>query len=383
MASTVAVGKTPLHTGVTSLESLSLRDRTGPSRTLGTRAVCSRKPAVLAAGHCLPLEVEFPATVVRRPRARPSLVRHQPPGSGFAAGASFCPRKQTMQGFNGVAGDGALHVTRSSLPGLDFVTGAFSQQPPTWESSITVTTTVFALGYLGLASGLSPQGIAAAYVLGLLVWRAFGFPGFLTVCLYFIIGTAVTKVRMKQKEAEGIAEKKKGRRGPASVVGSGFAGALCALAAIALGVSMASAGDAEWQYKLLQLGFVASFCTKLSDTTSSEIGKAYGKSTYLVTTLEPVPRGTEGAISLEGTLAGLAAAVFLAFLAILSGEISPVGALLCIVASQIANYGESYVGATLQDKPGYEWLNNDVVNVINISIGATLAMLAGCLLPAV
>lgn len=269
----------------------------------------------------------------------------------------------------------------SAIPGVQAVFDAFTQQPSTWLSALIVTTTVFTLGYPGLASGLSLPGIGAAYVLGLLVWRAFGFQGFVTVCLYFAIGTAVTKVRMKQKEKEGIAEKRKGRRGPASVVGSGFAGALCSLVAISLGATSASIGSLAWVYKLLQLGFVASFCTKLSDTTSSEIGKAYGKATFLVTTLEAVPRGTEGAISLEGTLAGLAAAVLLAALALVCGEVSLAGAGVCVVASQIANYGESYIGATLQDKPGYEWLNNDVVNVCNILTGAGVAMAAGYFLP--
>ena len=73
------------------------------------------------------------------------------------------------------------------------------------------------------------------------------------------------------------------------------------------------------------------------------------------------------------------------------------GALLCLVASQVANYGESLLGATLQGRPGFEWvshcmadcrtdsysfvdlesllqLNNDVVNVLNITLGALLAM---------
>ena len=40
-------------------------------------------------------------------------------------------------------------------------------------------------------------------------------------------------------------------------------------------------------------------------THTPEIGKAYGKTTYLITTFEKVPRGTEGAISLEGTIAGV------------------------------------------------------------------------------
>ncbi len=85
-------------------------------------------------------------------------------------------------------------------------------------------------------------------------------------------GTLATKVKVKQKEAAGIAEKKSGRRGPGSVLGSGAAGVLCASAAIA------RVGGLEWE-ALWHLGFLASFCTKLSDTISSEIGKAYGKTT--------------------------------------------------------------------------------------------------------
>jgi uncharacterized membrane protein len=30
---------------------------------------------------------------------------------------------------------------------------------------------------------------------------------------------------------------------------------------------------------------------------------------------------------------------------------------VCLLASQIANYGESYIGATLQDKEGFEWVS--------------------------
>ena len=77
---------------------------------------------------------------------------------------------------------------------------------------------------------------------------------------------------MAQKEAQGVAEKKKGRRGPGSVIGSSAAGCVCVFLTI-YGVG----GEAFT--RLWRLGFIASFCTKLSDTVSSEIGKAYGKIT--------------------------------------------------------------------------------------------------------
>jgi uncharacterized protein (TIGR00297 family) len=85
-------------------------------------------------------------------------------------------------------------------------------------------------------------------------------------------GTAVTKLKIKQKEAMGVAEKRGGRRGPGSVIGSSAAGCVCAVLSI---YNVGGTALAE----LWKLGFVASFCTKLSDTVSSEIGKAFGRTT--------------------------------------------------------------------------------------------------------
>jgi hypothetical protein len=55
-----------------------------------------------------------------------------------------------------------------------------------------------------------------------------------------------------------------------------------------------------------------------------QVGKAYGRTTYLSTTFQRVPRGTEGAVSVEGTLAGAAASALMAVLALLSGQVRAV-----------------------------------------------------------
>ena len=44
-------------------------------------------------------------------------------------------------------------------------------------------------------------------------------------------------------------------------------------------------------------------------------------SRYLVTSLKIVPRGTEGAVSVEGTFAGLLASILLAFVGCLMGQV--------------------------------------------------------------
>ncbi|KAL8135528.1 protein VTE6, chloroplastic-like [Apium graveolens] len=268
-------------------------------------------------------------------------------------------------------GIGSVRAEASSNIDMGFVQqaiGLVQASPPTWQSAIFSNTVIFLVGSPVLVSGLSLSGIAAAFLLGSLTWRAFGPPGYLLVAAYFVLGTAATKVKMAEKEAQGVAEKRKGRRGPGSVIGSSAAGCVCALLSI-YGVG-GTAFSGLWE-----LGFVASFCTKLSDTVSSEIGKAYGRTTYLVTTFKVVPRGTEGAVSLEGTFAGVLAAILLASCGSLLGQVSTLEAVICVLAAQVANFGESLIGAALQDKEGFGWLNNDVVNVINISIGSILAIL--------
>lgn len=219
---------------------------------------------------------------------------------------------------------------------------------------------VFAAGSGLLLRGLTPAGVAHAALLGTLVYASFGPGAYALVCLYFLVGSAVTKLKLAQKQREGIAEARSGRRSPASVWGSGLAGAVAAAAALAL------PGEAVWR-----LAFVASFASKLADTASSEVGKAYGRTTFLCTTLERVPRGTEGAVSAEGTAAGVAAALFFAAMAAALGQVDGAGAAIVVAAAVVANAAESLLGASQQGKRA--WLTNDVVNVLQICLAALLA----------
>jgi uncharacterized protein (TIGR00297 family) len=216
---------------------------------------------------------------------------------------------------------------------------------------------------------LTPAGLFHAWILGVTVWATLSWPGYVTVVFYFLVGSAVTKIGMAEKEAAGIAEKRSGARGPENVWGSALVAALCALGTLVLPPS--------W-HDLLRLGYVASFSTKLSDTAASEIGKAFGQRTFLITTLKPVPRGTEGAISLEGTLAGVVGSVAIALVGALVGLISPLGVGICIVAAFIATNLESVIGAAFQHR--FPWLTNELVNVINTLIGAVAAIGGGWLL---
>ena len=106
--------------------------------------------------------------------------------------------------------------------------------------------------------------------------------------------------------------------------------------------------------------------------SASEVGKAYGKSTFLITTLKPVPRGTEGAISLEGTLAGIVGGILISLVAYSLDMITFQGVIICTIAAFVATNVESVIGATLQSD--IDWLSNELVNVINTIVGAVVAI---------
>jgi uncharacterized protein (TIGR00297 family) len=239
-----------------------------------------------------------------------------------------------------------------------------------WLIGLGLNSVLAAIAWFAPKKLLTPAGLLHAWALGVILWGTLGWQGYLVMMFYFLVGSAVTRIGMAEKEEAGIAEKRSGARGPENVWGSALVATLCALGAYALGQTPTPL--AQGLVLLLLLGYVASMSTKLSDTCASEVGKAYGRHTFLITTLKPVPKGTEGAVSLEGTLAGVVGSAAIATLGWALGLIGTVSIIICIVAAFIATTLESVIGATLQSK--FEWMTNELVNVINTLIGAGAAM---------
>lgn len=240
-----------------------------------------------------------------------------------------------------------------------------------WLVAIGLNTVLLAIAYFAPKKLLTPAGLLHAWALGVIIWGTLGWQGYAVVMFYFLVGSAVTRIGMAEKEAAGIAEKRSGARGPENVWGSALTGTLCALGAYIIPFFDPSVKGGV-AVSLLLLGYVASFSTKLSDTCASEVGKVYGKRTFLITTLQPVPKGTEGAVSLEGTLAGVVASAAIALVGWGVGMVDLTGVLFCVIAAFVATNIESVIGATVQSQ--FEWLTNEVVNFINTLTGALVAI---------
>lgn len=84
----------------------------------------------------------------------------------------------------------SIRAQAGSTPDLGLVQQAIKlvqASPPTWQSALLSNLTIFLVGSPILVSGLSLSGIAAAFLLGTLTWRAFGPSGFLLVATYFVL----------------------------------------------------------------------------------------------------------------------------------------------------------------------------------------------------
>ncbi|MEB3184334.1 MAG: DUF92 domain-containing protein [Cyanobacteriota bacterium] len=246
----------------------------------------------------------------------------------------------------------------------------FAVAPPAWLPAQSPLHWLIALLLNGLlialaqrAPLLTPAGWVHAAALGTILWGCLGWRGWLAVVLYLLLGSLVTRLGLRNKQQRGLAEARGGRRAPANVWGSAATGAL-------LGLLLPLWPGAAPR---LLVGFSASFSAKLADTCGSEIGKRWGRTTVLITSFRPVPPGSEGAISAEGTAASLVGGALMAALLTALGLIQGwrdwgLVTLVALAATLI----ESAIGAGPQRR--WRWLSNELVNGVQTTVAAALAM---------
>jgi len=212
-----------------------------------------------------------------------------------------------------------------------------------------------------LEGAVTMSGAIGGVLVGMAMYVGAGWEGWLLLLAAFASAVVSSKVGWQRKQALGIAEEREGRRGMGNALANCLAAAIAALLAI-----LSPFQAAAW------LALVTALTAGAADTVASEIGKAWGRRTFLVAGFSPVPPGTSGAITFEGTLANIAAAAGLALLAAMLGLIGTSAVPAVVAASLAGAFLESVLGATLE-KPGI--LNNDLLNFINTAAAVGIVLL--------
>lgn len=214
---------------------------------------------------------------------------------------------------------------------------------------------------------LTADGLLHALMLGVLLGTTVGLRGWGLCVLLFGVGSGLTRVGRARKEKLGIAEERGGARKPAQVWGAAGAAAICALATWATAlVGWMGASQA------LRVAYACAVSAKMADTAASEVGKAYGTRTYLVTTLRQVPAGTEGAVSGIGTIAGVLLGCVGGLYAFATGMVSARSGVIIALAATVAFVAESFLGALYQKR----WkLSNELVNFVQTAVAAFVGLL--------
>jgi len=244
---------------------------------------------------------------------------------------------------------------------------------------------------------LSPGGVAGAIAIGTLTFGLGGWAWGLLLVAFFVSSSLLSHFRADQKRH--LAEKfsKGGRRDLAQTLANGGLGALLAV------------GYFLWPAPWLYAAFVGLIAAVNADTWATELGVFSPGQPRILTTWEPAPIGTSGAVSLRGTLASLAGGLFIGGCAWLFGlvgkwfgEPATFSLWELMLVAGVGGLGgalfDSLLGATFQaiyycdacDKEteqtlhrcgnvtrqirGWRWLNNDLVNLISSIVGGILAV---------
>lgn len=241
------------------------------------------------------------------------------------------------------------------------------------------------ISHLGLAMVISTILSVLAYWLKLLTWTGslsafgvgiiigfFGSLSWLMVLISFtFVGFVVTKVRLGEKTQRGLQEGRHGERTHTNVLAVGLPPCIMAILTFIMG---------EQGSLLASIGYLSLISVAASDTVASELGVKYPK-VWLITNFKRVEPGTDGGISVMGTvwaISGAMIASILGWIIIYPNDILNPLLLIPIIAGFIGCLLDSVLGATWETRGLIsKYSNNAITMMLGGFLGIVLFLALG------
>lgn len=195
-------------------------------------------------------------------------------------------------------------------------------------------------------------GSAVAFIMAVRDLRMF-----LALLVVFAVTLVATRIGYARKQQLRTAEPAGGRTAAQAMANLGIAALVVAIA------------GREWPALAL-----AALAEAAGDTSSSEIGMAFPGKTLLVTNFKSVPPGTDGGISLFGTIAALLGAASVAVAALATGLVPANQIATIILAGFFGTVIDSLLGAVFERRG---LLDNDLVNLLSTAAAVGIAWALG------
>jgi uncharacterized protein (TIGR00297 family) len=208
-----------------------------------------------------------------------------------------------------------------------------------------------------VSDGGAVVGVAIAYLL----MAAAGLGGFMPLLALFVLTVLATRWRRERKQSLGVAERDRGRVASQVLANLGAAG-LCALAVFAV----------PHRAGIVLVGAMAALAEAAADTVSSEFGQAAARRARMIINFRSAPIGTNGAVSLSGTLAGCGAAAIIAWVSTFFGVVASRWGPTIAIAGICGMFLDSVLGASLENRG---LMGNDSVNFVSTVFAADLALI--------
>ena len=276
---------------------------------------------------------------------------------------------------------------------LPWTAGSVILQSHWWLTQVPIVayetlgiSAIFGLIVWRMRAGTAAAAVTGALITASLMYSTVQYPyktswlhgGLMPLLAVFLLTYAATKLGRAKKQHLGTSESRRGRNAAQVAANLGGAALLATLGTLALPTSRMRDTDSGF----LAILAVAVLAEAAADTVSSEVGQVFGGPPRMITTFRKVEAGTDGAITVAGTLAGVLAAAIVATIAIFcaSGP-SPcrpriagcdvvglgtadflLSVALVTAAGTFGLLFDSFLGAIFERRG---WLNNDAVNFLS------------------